>query len=114
MNLENSRPHILASLIATAFASSLAQGDDSPTGGEFKSGYDNTDSLAGPASTSVLLAEDDRLKDPAFRFPGFDQAFEPWFDWKRELHDEHGLQLGVAYTSLYQVADIPRVITNFR
>ena len=73
-----------------------------------RAGYEADPGFAGPGATSSQLAEDDALKEPALRFPAFDSAFQPWFDWKRELNEEYGLQLGVAYTSLYQtVSDAP-------
>jgi len=68
------------------------------------SGYESAPGFSGPTSTSSQLAEDDADKDPAMRFPAFDRAFTPWFDWKRCLKDQHGLELGFAYTSLFQAA----------
>ncbi len=61
--------------------------------------------FGGPGSTGEQLAEDDAVKEPALRFPAFDRAFESWFNWKRKFNEEYGLQLGVAYTALYQAAN---------
>ncbi len=69
-----------------------------------KAGYESDPGFAGPASTTSQLEEDDAVKEPTLKFPAFDRAIKPWFDWKRKLKEEHGLQLGVAYTSLYQAA----------
>ena len=71
-----------------------------------KSSYESDPGgFGGPGSTGEQLAEDDAVKEPALRFPAFDRAFEPWFNWKRKFNEEYGLQLGVAYTALYQAAN---------
>jgi porin len=72
---------------------------------KLKTGYDNDESLAGPGSTLGQLEEDDIDKDPVLRLPGFDKALSPWFDWKKELYEKYGLQIGLAYTVLHQEAD---------
>jgi porin len=71
---------------------------------ETKSGYEHDSGFAGPASSGALLREADEVKKPALRFPTFDKAFQPWFDWKGELKEKHDFELGLAYTSLYQSA----------
>jgi porin len=71
---------------------------------ETKSGYEHDPGFAGPASSGALLKEADEVKKPALRFPTFDKAFKPWFDWKGELKEKHDFELGLAYTSLYQSA----------
>jgi porin len=73
-----------------------------------KSGYKGKAGLGGPTSTEAQLEEADELKDPAFRFPWFDEHLQPWFDWKAGLNEDYGLQLGLAYTYLHQWAsDVP-------
>ena len=51
------------------------------------------------------LEEDDRVKEPAFRFESFDRGLEPWFNWKKRLNEKYGLQLGAQYVTLYQGAN---------
>ena len=50
------------------------------------------------------LREDDKKKDFAFRFIAFDRFFTPWFNWKNEINQKYGLQLGFDYNALYQGA----------
>ncbi len=60
--------------------------------------------FAGPAATTSQLAEDSAEKIPAFRLPWIGEQTQPWFDFKTKLNEEHGFQLGAAYTILYQEA----------
>jgi len=69
-----------------------------------KSGFKSKPGFGGPTSVGEQLREDDELKEPAFRFPKFHAFFKPWFGWKKELNDKHGLQLGLDYNALYQGA----------
>lgn len=69
-----------------------------------KSGYQKDIEFGGPSSVGAQLREDDEPKEPAFRFPGIDRFFTPWFDWKRKIREEHGLHLGVDYNVLNQSA----------
>ncbi|TNF88355.1 MAG: hypothetical protein EP300_08080 [Gammaproteobacteria bacterium] len=71
----------------------------------YKSNYDNEAGFAGPGSTVSQLEEDDEEKTPAFRFESFDEALAPWFEYKKRLNEESGLQLGFAYTVLHQEID---------
>ena len=71
---------------------------------EGKSGFEKKGNLGGPASVGGLLEEDDAVKEPALRMPFFDDLLGPWFDYKGKLSEEHGLQVGAAYTYLYQSA----------
>ena len=73
-----------------------------------KAGYKSDPSFGGLATPGAQLAEDDAIKQPAISFPFIDRALRPWFDKKRKLNDEIGLEFGVAYTALYQaVNDAP-------
>ncbi|UCH23201.1 MAG: carbohydrate porin [Deltaproteobacteria bacterium] len=73
-----------------------------------KSGYQDESGFGGPSSTGAQLEEDNLEKVPLLRFPGIDQALEPWFDWKGRLNKDYGLQFGFDYTALYQgVTDSP-------
>ena len=68
------------------------------------SGSVRTTGLGGPASVGGQLEEDSRPKAPAIRFPTIDRFLQPWFDWKTRLSEEHGFQLGLDYSALYQKA----------
>jgi len=71
---------------------------------ETKSGYDSDPGFGGPSESSAMLKEADEVKQPALRFPTFDRNLQPWFDWKGKLKKNYGLELGLAYTALYQSA----------
>jgi len=94
----------LAIVVMTGLAlfANAADEKETKTG---KAGYKSDAAFAGPASTTSQLAEDDAIKDPAFRLPWFHDLFQPWFDAKSVLKEKSGLQLGMAYTALYQKAD---------
>jgi porin len=70
-----------------------------------KSGYEHDSGFSGPSSVEALLEEADKVKKPVFRFPAFDKTFEPWFNRKRKLKENYGIELGISYSSLYQIAD---------
>jgi hypothetical protein len=70
-----------------------------------KSGYKkDPQGFSAPGSTTEQLQEDDEIKNPALVFESFDNLLQPWFGWKTRLNENTGLQLGVAYTSLFQSA----------
>ena len=70
----------------------------------YKSNYEIRSGFAGPGSTVRQLSEDDEEKTPVMRFPSFDEALQPWFDAKKRLNEDSGLQLGLAYTVTTQKA----------
>ena len=96
----------LFGLLCLLFTCSPVLAEESTTGkADFKK---EQRGFSGPGSTSKQLAEDDEIKSPALILESFDKALEPWFNWKSQLNTNVGLQLGVAYTSLFQSAsDVP-------
>lgn len=86
----------------TVTLSFAQEGAPSP---EHKAGYTNRPSFGGPTAPEVQLEDDDRVKDPFFRFSDLDRTFQPWFDWKGRLKDDLGLEIGGYYMSVYQQAD---------
>lgn len=60
--------------------------------------------FGGPGSTGADLAEDAAPKEPFFRFEGTARFFEPYFDFKERVNDEHGLAFGGDYALVYQFA----------
>jgi len=92
---------ILILLLALTLTTPLAIAKE---GRKSKSGFEPDTSFAGPGSTRSQLAEDDEVKKSVLRYPEFDHWLKPWFDRKAKLNKEYGLQLGGAYTSLYQSA----------
>lgn len=71
----------------------------------YKSGYSTKSSFGGPNSPEALMEEDDRIKEPAFRFEGIYDAFNPWRKWKRRQNKEHGFKISGHYATLYQGAN---------
>ncbi len=68
----------------------------------YRVGYQGKPIFGGPNSPEGQLEDDDRLREPAFRFPGIYNAFEPWREWKQTLNDDGGLQFTAHYTTLAQ------------
>ncbi len=91
---------VLLCYLPAAFAT-----DSTPTQKSHKSNYDNEEGFAAPGSTVRQLEEDDEEKTPALRFESFDEALKPWFEYKKSLAEESGLQIGFAYTLLHQEVD---------
>ena len=58
------------------------------------------DSLAGPDSTSALLAADDQERDTVLGV----NLLQSWSDWKASLKDRTGLDFGLDYIALGYVA----------
>ncbi|MBE9561108.1 MAG: hypothetical protein IMF15_09990, partial [Proteobacteria bacterium] len=82
------------------------QSDDSLKGSiENRSGFtDNKVGTGGRASVTKQLYLDDIFVSDHLRFPEFDKSLQPYYEWKRGIRDEHNLQLGTDYTSLFQNA----------
>ena len=75
------------------------------TTGEHKSGYEsNRGPIGGPNSVPAQLGIDDLVKKSAARLRFLDKLLQPWFDWKRKINEQYGLQLGADYSVLYQGA----------
>lgn len=59
--------------------------------------------IGGPASVPAQL-QGEQATGPDYRFPGFDNLLEPWFQTKNRLADEHRFIVGGDYNTLYQAA----------
>ena len=94
----------MIALIIGLYLSSTLAASSSGDGKSLKSGYQNEPGFAGPGSTVRQLEEDDEVKTPVKRWPEFDEALQPWFDGKKRLNEDSGLQLGLAYTVTTQKA----------
>jgi porin len=90
---------VLLCYLPAAFAT-----DSTPTQKLHKSNYDNEEGFAAPGSTVRQLEEDDEEKSPVLRWQFFDDALQPWFDKKKEINEESGLQYSIAYTATVQKA----------
>ena len=73
------------------------------TSRESRTGFTTSKPIfGGPTSPEGQLEEADRVKEPAFRFPSIDAAFEPWVAWKTRQNEENGLQISAHYSTLFQ------------
>lgn len=83
--------------------SAPGSGDATATDVPRRIGYRTSDAgFSGPASVQSQLDEDDILKDPVFRFPKIDEAFEPWQAIKKRFNEEKDIQFGIDYNTLSQ------------
>lgn len=73
-------------------------------GTQYQVGYTTKPAFGGPNSPDGQLEEDDRVKEPAFRFPRVYDYFQPWRDWKQQQNEDHGFQFSGHYSTLYQGA----------
>ena len=98
------RSSVILLLLAALWWPVSGFGDSAPDQGApgYKSGYSTKPVFGGPNSPEGQLEDNDRVRQPAFRFPAIDDAFEPWRNWKKDLSDEQGIQFSGHYTTLYQ------------
>lgn len=60
--------------------------------------------IGGPTSVRGQIEEDEGVRKARERMPGFRDALEPWFAWKRRIKEKNGLELSFDYSALYQGA----------
>jgi hypothetical protein len=65
-----------------------------------QAGYDDVPEFGGPESVTEQLRQADELRDAMYDWPFFDG----YFDWKRQVNDDHGVSFGLHFYSLYQQA----------
>jgi porin len=71
---------------------------------EQKSKYEtNRVPFGSPNSVPAQLEDDDLVKRPLLRF--LQKELQVWYDWKRKINDQYGLQFSVDYNILYQGAN---------
>ena len=64
-----------------------------------ESNYQNQDALGGPKTIGAQLKADNQKKESFFRVPI--RIFKPWYDWKKKVQENTGLQIGINYTSVF-------------
>lgn len=64
-----------------------------------ESNYQNQDALGGPKTIGAQLKVDNQKKESYFRVPI--RVTKGWYDWKKKLAENKGLQLGINYTSIF-------------
>jgi porin len=95
----------LADWVAAADASAVddEEGPQGFSAHRSKVGYaDKPPPFGGRTSPAGEVYEADEDRDPAFRFPVFDAAFEPWTAWKKRQNVEHGFQFSSHYSTMVQ------------
>jgi len=108
MKIKNILTGLLLTICCNAFATENTRRADVSIATEqpvtHRSGYVDNPKIGGPSSVSSQLEEDDEVKVPVFNFPAADAFFKPWFDWKKQFHENTHVQLGSDYSALYQSA----------
>lgn len=93
---------------AAANAQSTGAPIDAPAGAvakpASKAGYEQPVSLEGPSGVTAQLAEDDAVQGGLLAPDGTLQFFQPWYNFKRRLNSQHGLQLSFSFQTLAQSA----------
>ena len=72
---------------------------------ETQSGYTSAPLPVGPTDVSAELAENDRKRETILESGVINQAFRPYFDWKRKLNEENELKIGFSLYMLYQESE---------
>ena len=101
------RAFLLLSLIVSSSVLAEEANDDKPQGlqdRESRTGYTERKSppFGGRDSPAGEIAEADTIKDPALRFPQFDNEFDTWTSWKKRMNEENGLRFSMHYSTMYQ------------
>ena len=65
-----------------------------------QAGYDDVPEFGGPESVTEQLKHADELREAMYDWPFFDG----YFDWKRQVNDDHGVSFGLHFYGLYQQA----------
>ena len=71
---------------------------------ESQSGYHNMPVFGGPSGVSGELAEGNEVRESLTTPAATQRVFDPWFEWKRGLKQDHGFTVGFNAYWLYQGA----------
>ena len=88
-----------ATICCISIVSTLAQALENT-----QSGYEKSSAIAGPASVKAELHDNDKERQSAYAFSTMQKTFKPYFDWKRDLNNNHGVSVGFSAYWLYQEA----------
>ena len=69
-----------------------------------QSGYGDIKQFGGPESVGVRLKENDADREADYMFDNLQRGMKPYFDWKRDVKDDHGVSFGTSFYVLYQKA----------
>jgi len=82
----------------------LRQEEGTADSGDSQSGYEDITEFGGPESVGTRLKENDAERESRYRFDGLQRALGPYFDWKRDVKEDHGVSFGTSLYLLYQKA----------
>lgn len=82
----------------------FAQETEAPADDTTQSGYGDIPEFGGPESVGTRLKENDEDREADYMFDGLQRGMAPYFNWKREVNDEHGVSVGASLYLLYQKA----------
>lgn len=88
----------------SAVSDESQQGTDASGNGDSQSGYEDIAEFGGPESVGTRLKENDAERDSRYRFDGLQRTLGPYFDWKREVKEDHSVSFGSSLYLLYQKA----------
>ncbi len=84
----------------TIFAQEVKSQDSTSAKG--RSGYKSDLDAGFESLMTFLMIQDDAEPASFLRFPKLDSLTNPWFDWKKKVNDDLGLQLNISYSSTNQ------------
>ena len=99
---------LLTAVLAAYSANLQAQDEIRSTNDGYQSGYGTIPEFGGPDGVSGELARNDKNRQSVHDFDTLQRVFLPYFDWKRRLHDNHGISFGIQYYLLPQLATSSR------
>jgi carbohydrate-selective porin OprB len=85
--------------------SAQSEAGTSPQSQRSRAGYSDQGSLEGPSGVTTSLAQDDAIQGGLLSPSGTLRFFDPWYDWKKRLNANTGLQLSFSFQTLAQSAD---------
>jgi hypothetical protein len=75
--------------------------DQFDSGSDARSIYADIPQFGGPTSVGGQIAED-AVVVPQWRLQGLQDHFDPWFQFKQQVNDCHGLQFNIDESMFYQ------------
>ena len=70
----------------------------------FQAGYGDVPQFGGPDGVSGQLRKSDVDRESMFQWQAPQRWFKPWYDWKGNIQDDHGLAMGFFFSVLGQKA----------